>query len=620
MKLKILIFFLLNTILILSGKEINDLINEGITYLKIGDYEKSLKALEEARRASPENSDVYYYLGEIYFRKGEIEKAIPNLQKAIDISPEKPSYYYSLALVYLSQNKNKEAIEMFEKVIKISPLSIYGKEAERLKKEIENKNKEIEIVKRWEKLEIEERKRKEEIEKKQQEKPQEGIFLPGMEPGMEKVEKIEKEKKIPIQTLIKRIKFGTLNKRIDSSKLIIGYSSLEIAQIIEEILDIIEEESEPEIKRNLIIAIGKVNKPEVVDLLLDIIKDEKELFEIRIVALDTIGNLKAEKVIEELRETLSKMVSLKEREREEAKNNIQQINQKIDDLTAERITLNSEIQDLNNKKNQIDNILGASPEGIGPGMPPEMMGPGGFQPTPTLGKTLSEKEVKKLMEEKRKIEDKIKQNNEELEKINKQLGELNEKKKRYEELLAIKERKIDISSLGTSATVIQIQEQIQPGFLPGGPEGPGFIPQPEFRYSQRQTDEEKNEIIFAIKLMNILADMRDKESLSIIKKAWKEFGVPGLKIYYYINLGKLGEYRNIDLMVQRLRENFPSGDIKEEINIRKNIIEVLGDYLRENQDETIKGLIEYIAEESEYPEIKNMAQKVASSFAKVPTE
>ncbi|MGB9678150.1 MAG: coiled-coil domain-containing protein, partial [Candidatus Ratteibacteria bacterium] len=423
--------------------------------------------------------------------------------------------------------------------------------------------------------------------------------------------------KVPVENLIKRIKFGTLEKRISSSRLLLGYSSSEINLIIGEILKIIEEENEPEIKRNLIIAAGKVNNPEVIDMLLNIIKNEKELFEIRIVALDTIGNLKTGKVVEELRNTISEMVSLKEKEREEGKRNIEKINLQIDDLTAKRIALNNETQDLNNKKSQIDNALGTPTEFFGPEMAPGI-GPGGFQGVPG-GKVLSEKEVKKLMEEKRKIEEKIKQNNEEIEKINKQLEELNLKKRRYEELLALRERKIDITGLGTSAIIIQ-PSQYQPEVFPGAPEGPGFMPQREFVYSQRQTDEEKNEIIFAVKLMNILANMRDKESLPIIKKAWKEFGVPGLKIYYYIALGKLGEYRNIDSMISRLKENFPQGDINEEINIRKNIVEVLGDYLKENPDENIKGLIEYIAEESEYTEIKNTAQKVISSLAKGPTQ
>ncbi|MGC8977599.1 MAG: tetratricopeptide repeat protein, partial [Candidatus Ratteibacteria bacterium] len=157
MKLKILIFLLINFLFFSYGKEVIDLINEGVIALKIGDYEKSIKLFEEAKRISPTNSDIYYYLGETYFRNGDIDKAILNLQKAIDINPEKPAYYYTLALVYISQNKNKEGIELLDKIIKTFPLSIYGKDAERLKKEIENRNKEIEIVKKWEKLEIEER-------------------------------------------------------------------------------------------------------------------------------------------------------------------------------------------------------------------------------------------------------------------------------------------------------------------------------------------------------------------------------------------------------------------------------------------------------------------------------
>ncbi len=607
------------------GKEVVDLINEGVLYFKTGDYKKSIEILEEARRKSPENSDIYYYIGEAYFRSGDTQKAILNLQKAIEISPEKQSYHYTLALVYLSQNKNKEAIESLEKVIKISPLSMYGRNAEKLKKEIENKVNEIEIAKKWEKLEIEEKKRKEEekkqIQKESAQMPGEGGLpeIPGI-PGIETFQQeFPKEQKTPIKTLVKRIKFGIENVRISSSNLLIGYSTSEIAEVIEDILQIMQEESSPEIKRNLIIASGKVNNPEVINALLEIIKDEKELFELRIVALDAIGNLRTEKVINELKETLSQMVSFREKEREEARKNIQQINQQIDDLTAKRITLSSELQDLNNKKSQIDNLLGASPE-MGPGAFPEMMPPGGFQPSPLFGgKVLSEKEVKKLIEEKRKLEDKIKQNNEEIEKINRQIEELSVKKRKYEELLALKERKLDISGLGSTARVIEIQPR-GPEFGPPGGLGPTFEVMPEVTYSQRQTDEEKNEIIFAIKLINILGDMRDKSALPIIKKAWKEFGVPGLRMYYYIALGKLGEYRNINEMVKRLKENFPQGDINEEIYLRKNIVEVLGDYIKENPDESIKNLLEFLAEESEYSEIKSTAQKVISSLAKAQQE
>ncbi|MCM8767418.1 MAG: hypothetical protein NC921_01370, partial [Candidatus Omnitrophica bacterium] len=351
-----------------------------------------------------------------------------------------------------------------------------------------------------------------------------------------------------------------------------------------------------------LVAAGKVHKDEVIDMLLKIIKDEKELFEIRIVALDIISNIKSEKVVDELRNALSGMVSKREREREEARRSIQDINQKLDDLIARKIVLNSEIQNLNNRISQIDNQLSVFPE--------EFQFPQGAPGTTPGGrKPLTDKETKKLLEEKRTIEEKIKTNNEEIEKINKEIENLTAKKRKYEELLELRKVKIDISGIGASAVVIKEEEQV-------GIPGEFRFPSPEFSYSQRETDEQKNEIIFAVKLINALANLKDKNSLSIIKKAWREFGVPGLRIYYYIALGKLGEYRSIDLMISRLKENYPQGNREEEIYIRTNIIEVLGEYLKQNYDEGIKGLIEYLSEEGEYPLIKNTAKKIISSLSK----
>ena len=161
MKNKIFFLFLIIS-LIGFGKEVVELINEGVVYLKMGDYKKAIEIFEDTKRTASQNPDIYYYLGEAYFRIGDTQKAVSNLQKAIDINPQKQSYHYTLALVYLSQNKNKEAMESLDRVLKISSLSLYGKEAERLKKELEKRNVETEVVKKWEKIEIEEKSKKEE--------------------------------------------------------------------------------------------------------------------------------------------------------------------------------------------------------------------------------------------------------------------------------------------------------------------------------------------------------------------------------------------------------------------------------------------------------------------------
>ncbi|MCM8817891.1 MAG: tetratricopeptide repeat protein [Candidatus Omnitrophica bacterium] len=576
MKNKFLIFLLIgiaNTFL--SGRELVDVIKEGVVYLNSGYYEKSIKILEEAKRSAPENPDIYYYLGEAYFRIRDMEKAITNLQKAIEINSQNQAYYYLLAHVYISQNKNKEALESLDKIIKISPLTYYGKLAKGLKEKLEIMNKEIEITKKWEKIEIEEKKKKEEKEISQQ----------ANETG--ETGEVKKEVKIPVDKLIKRIKFGTEDIRKTSSVLLSTYSSDEISQVIKDIIDIVKKEKNKEIRKNLIFALGKVSSPEVVDILLEIIKNEKELYEIKLVAFNSIENIKSDKIVPEMRNILLGMVDRREKEREEAKRNFQQISQQIENLTKRRDTLNSENEKMNSRVQEINSNLGIeeTPEGA-------------------LQQRITERERQKLNEEKRTLEEKVRKNTEEIQKINREISELEKRKNRYETLLALRERKIDISNLGSSELVIKGTPSAEEIWDQSG------VPQQQITYSQTELDEERNEIILSIRIINFLADMRDKEALQVIKRGWKEFGVPGLSIYYYIALGKLGEYTNIDTMVSRLKRNYPQENLGEEINIRKDIVEVLGEYIKNKPNEEIKGLIEYLAEESEYPQIKNTAKKV----------
>jgi tetratricopeptide (TPR) repeat protein len=125
MKKIVLLIFLV--CLVGYGKEVVDLLNEGIILLKTGDYKKSIEIFEEARRKSPENPDIYYYIGEAYFRNGDTQKAISNLQKAIEMNPEKPSYYYTLALVYISQIKIKKQLNLLIKQLNFHLCQYMGK-------------------------------------------------------------------------------------------------------------------------------------------------------------------------------------------------------------------------------------------------------------------------------------------------------------------------------------------------------------------------------------------------------------------------------------------------------------------------------------------------------------
>jgi len=137
---------------------------------------------------------------------------------------------------------------------------------------------------------------------------------------------------------------------------------------------------------------------------------------------------------------------------------------------------------------------------------------------------------------------------------------------------------------------------------------PGYSP-------QEKTTEEENEIIFAMKLMIALGEMGDKEALPVIKKAWKEFGVSNYRTYYALTLAQLGDYSRIRILLARLKQDYLQIQEKnKEIKLRADIIKVLGQYLKTNPDEEIIGLISYLSEEAQYPEIRKVASNVLATL------
>jgi len=120
-----------------------------------------------------------------------------------------------------------------------------------------------------------------------------------------------------------------------------------------------------------------------------------------------------------------------------------------------------------------------------------------------------------------------------------------------------------------------------------------------------------------MKLMIALGEIGDKNALPVIKKAWKEFGVSNYKIYYALALAQLGDYSRIKLLLARLKQDYPqTQDKNAEVKLRTDIIKVLGQYLKTNPDEEIVGLISYLSEEAQYPEIKKVASNVLATLPK----
>jgi len=247
---------------------------------------------------------------------------------------------------------------------------------------------------------------------------------------------------------------------------------------------------------------------------------------------------------------------------------------------------------------------------MGPGMmmPPDMM----MSTFPEGGeeiKPLTEEEITKLMSQLKTTNEQIEKKRNRLQEIDRRLQDLQERKRRYEMLLVKKSQDIKVSVPSYTPT-----QQFFPGMMfPGGMQQ-GFMP--GYTQPQTRTTEEENEIIFAINLIITLGELTDRESLSLIKSAWEEFGVSNYETQYALALAQLGDYSKIDLLISRLKQDFSQTQDDNEIKLRVGIVKVLGEYIKTNPDEEIVGLINYLSEEGQYPEIKKVASEVLAFLPK----
>lgn len=616
MKNKLFVALILFAASSLFAADYADIVNKGLFFLNQGMAEEAIKTFESARDAQPASSLAYYYLGESYYVIGKRDEALENYKKAVEIEDSNPDYHYALAQLYIATNKTEQAVEELTKTIEIAPSSIKGRQAVKLRDEIRSSLGSKEMTEKWARLEEEERKRKE--EGKTAEIPAaEGTMPPGFEgmmPGMEQQALV----KIPVEQLIKRVKYGTLTLRQSASMTLLGYDQSDLVKVAADITGLVIGDKDAAVRKNMMTALGKTALPEGVNTLLGIIQDKKELYEMRITALDGISTARTQEISAALKTVLDGMVEDRKAAREEAKKNIQDITAKVDNLEAQRIKLNMEISEQEQKRFEIQGKLDYSemPSEFG-GMPPGMAPPQGAP------SQLNVQEIKKLREDMRKIDDVLKNKRDEMAKAEQELADLTQQKGRYEMLLVShQQRRTDITIPGSAAEPVRAPEfggppGVPPGWGPPGMEGsyPGYEQQAVYQ----ETDEDKNEVIFALKLMRAIGEMRDKTGLTVVNKGWEEYGVESERLYYLLALARLGDFNGMANLIDRLGHDYPQSMQSEEINLRKGIIGIAGEYLLRNQDNRLRELIEFLSEEDVYPEIRGAAES-ALSIAKTPAK
>ncbi len=93
----------------------------GECYRMAGQYEKAIKAYHEAIKIKPNYGNAYWGLGDCYKKTRRFQEAIKIYKQAIEIDPNNTGVYYNLGIAYRELGRHDEAIEAFKQTVKINP-------------------------------------------------------------------------------------------------------------------------------------------------------------------------------------------------------------------------------------------------------------------------------------------------------------------------------------------------------------------------------------------------------------------------------------------------------------------------------------------------------------------
>ncbi|MFC1494773.1 TonB family protein [Thermodesulfobacteriota bacterium] len=110
--------------------------DEGLKYLKIGEYDKAIEAYTKAIKINKKYSPGYSGRAMAYMTIGEFNKAISDFNKAITRTPEHGLYYKLRGEAYSELKKYKKAIKDFSRAIEREPdmIEAYFARGEALRK------------------------------------------------------------------------------------------------------------------------------------------------------------------------------------------------------------------------------------------------------------------------------------------------------------------------------------------------------------------------------------------------------------------------------------------------------------------------------------------------------
>ncbi|HOK80316.1 MAG TPA: tetratricopeptide repeat protein, partial [bacterium] len=402
--------------------EITENIKKGIFKMQMSRLDDALNYFEREKQSNPKNGLAYYYLGEVYYRQSEFSKALENYQKAIEIEPNNAAYHLGAGIAYLALGQTDKATEEFQLILTAASGTYEAKKAEQQLARIKATDRNQDIIKKWQ-----------DAEKNK-----------GIELAVKKEEVIQGPvqavQTVSVESVVKDMRFGTETKRKEASRTLYGFNATQLEPFLPVFIAQMGKEKNEDIRKNLLLVIGKTQTKEAVDYLFSVLEGQDYSFDTKMVALAGLSETLSPDAAERLKNILDTMVTRKLKMREDARLKIQAIEQRIDDLEAQKLILTNEKTKLRTKVQEIYNKLNmqpAMPEGAEPPVPGAV--PPGVAPAPASGEhpveMLTAEQIKQLRAELRKTENDITLKDRQIERLERQIEKLKEEREKYQRVL-----------------------------------------------------------------------------------------------------------------------------------------------------------------------------------------
>jgi tetratricopeptide (TPR) repeat protein len=93
----------------------------GLTYAKLGDYDRAIEDYDQALRLAPDLALAHFNRASAYQLKGDPIRAVAGFSTAVQLDPQNAEAYYQRGLAYAAQGENDSAISDFTESYRLDP-------------------------------------------------------------------------------------------------------------------------------------------------------------------------------------------------------------------------------------------------------------------------------------------------------------------------------------------------------------------------------------------------------------------------------------------------------------------------------------------------------------------